>query len=312
MQNQVTKDQGLSAAEEKFVVWKLDDVKAGEQKRLAPGFKRVAEWAKAEKTALTMGVICESLSQPNADDVAWIKANAIENGGLIEFWHHGWDHNSWTDATGKTACEFKGPNLATQAKHLKDGADLFKKTTGLTFRVFGAPYNQNAAAATAAAMDAVPEISIWMYGPKTDHKRHVLGRSLDLEVATGKVSYEKFAQDYAAKKPTGLMLLQGHSGMWCEESFQDFVKIAALLKKDGWTTLTASQYVNHTAKKYTSPTQKASTDVPVSTNQPSPLPDAASPTEMATTEISISTNQPSPSPDTVIPTQTASTDAPVT
>jgi hypothetical protein len=44
------------------------------------------------------------------------------------------------------------------------------------------------------------------------------------------------------------MLLQGHAGMWSDESFQDFVKIAALLKKDGWTTLTASQYVNRAAK----------------------------------------------------------------
>jgi hypothetical protein len=28
-----------------------------------------------------MGVICDSLTQPNAEDVAWIKANAIENDG---------------------------------------------------------------------------------------------------------------------------------------------------------------------------------------------------------------------------------------
>lgn len=36
----------LTAAEDKVVIWKLDDVRAGEKKRLAPGFKRVAEWAK--------------------------------------------------------------------------------------------------------------------------------------------------------------------------------------------------------------------------------------------------------------------------
>ncbi len=29
------------------------------------------------------------------------------------------------------------------------------------------------------------------------------------------------------------MLLQGHFGMWNEDSFNDFVKIAALLKQDG-------------------------------------------------------------------------------
>ncbi|MEY4306957.1 MAG: hypothetical protein RJA95_325, partial [Verrucomicrobiota bacterium] len=99
----------LSAAEDKVVIWKLDDVKAGEKKRLAPGFKRVAAWAKAEQTVVTMGVICDSLAQPDADDVAWIKANAVENGGVVEFWHHGWDHRSWTES-GKPQWEFRGPD----------------------------------------------------------------------------------------------------------------------------------------------------------------------------------------------------------
>jgi len=237
----------LSAAEEKVVIWKLDDVKAGEKKRLALGFKRVADWAKAEKTVVTMGVICDSLAQPNAEDVAWIKANAVENGGVVEFWHHGWDHRSWTDDAGKPAWEFKGPDIATQTKHLKDASEAFRKATGLTFRAFGAPFNQNDDA-TIAALDAIPEVSIWMYGPKTDKKRLVLGRALNIEVATGKVSYEKFAQDYAAKKPTGLLLLQGHCGMWDDASFNDFTKAAALLKKDGWTTMTASQYADRLAK----------------------------------------------------------------
>ena len=236
------------AADDKVVIWKLDDVKAGEKKRLAAGFKRVAAWAKAEKTVVTMGVICDSLAQPNADDVAWIKANAIENGGAVEFWHHGWDHRSWADATGKAMWEFRGPDVTTQAKHLKDAQAIFKQTTGLTFRVFGAPFNQPDDA-TITAMDAVPELTIWMYPPKNETKRKALGRTLNIEVATGKVSYDKFAKDYAAKKPTTMMLLQGHCGMWNDDSFNDFVKIAALLKQDGWITLTASQYVEKTGKK---------------------------------------------------------------
>ena len=234
-------------AQDKVVVWKLDDVRAGEKRRLAPGFKRVAEWAKAEKTVVTMGVICDSLNQPNADDVAWIKSNAVENGGVVEFWHHGWDHRSWSEA-GKQLWEFRGPDVATQARHLKDAQAIFKKHTGITFRVFGAPFNQTDDA-TIAAMDAVPEITIWMYPPKNETKRKALGRSLNIEPATGKVSYAKFAQDYAAKKPAGLMVLQGHCGMWNDESFNDFVKIAALLKQDGWVTMTASQYVEKTPRK---------------------------------------------------------------
>ena len=228
------------AAEEKVVIWKLDDVKAGEKKRIAPGFKRVAEWAKAEKTVVTMGIICDSLAQPSADDVAWIKANAVENGGVVEFWHHGWDHRSWTEG-GKQQWEFRGPDVATQTKHLKDAQAIFKRTTGLTFRAFGAPFNQ-ADDATIAAMVAVSELTIWMYPPKNETKRKAMGRSLNIEPATGKVSYDLFAKEYATRKPTGMMLLQGHCGMWDDDSFYDFVKIATLLKQDGWTTLTAAQY----------------------------------------------------------------------
>jgi hypothetical protein len=46
-----------------------------------------------------------------------------------------------------------------------------------------------------------------------------------------------------------MMLLQGHCGMWNDDSFHDFVKIAALLKQDGWTTLTASQYAEKMSKR---------------------------------------------------------------
>ena len=237
----------LPAAEDKVVIWKMDDVRAGEKRRLQAGFKRLAEWAQAEKTVVTMGVICDSLAQPNADDVAWIKANAIESGGVVEFWHHGWDHRSWTDAAGKQQWEFRGPDVATQSKHLRDAQAIFRQTTGLTFRVFGAPFNQ-ADDATIAAMDAVPEITLWMYPPKNETKRKLLGRSLNMEVATGKVSYAKFAQDYATRKPTGMMLLQGHCGMWDDDSFRDFVKIATLLKQDGWTTLTSAQFADRKSR----------------------------------------------------------------
>jgi hypothetical protein len=40
-----------------------------------------------------------------------------------------------------------------------------------------------------------------------------------------------FAKEYAANKPTGMMLFQGHCGMWNDESFNDFVKIAALFSR---------------------------------------------------------------------------------
>lgn len=237
----------LRADEEKVVIWKLDDVKAGEKSRLAKGFKRVADWAKAEKTVVTMGVICESLTQPNKEDVEWIRQNAVENGGVVEFWLHGWDHRSVADAAGVKTFEFQGPDTATQAKHLKDACALFKKTAGLTFRAFGAPFNQ-IDAHTPAALDETPELTIWLYGPKVDARRTVLPRSLNMEVATGKVSYAKFIEAYEARPPRGLLLLQGHCGMWDDASFGDFTKIAGFLKQNGWVTRTCAQYADRPAR----------------------------------------------------------------
>ena len=223
---------------ENMVIWKLDDVRAGEKLRLPKGFKRVAEWAETNKTFVNFGVICDSLTNPNAEDVAWIKKNAVENGGHVEFGLHGWDHKK----SGDKASEFLGPDLATQTKHFKDACEIFKKTTGLTFHAFGAPYNQSDDN-TLLAMDTRPELKIFMFGPKTDTKRRVIARSINMEVATGKVSYDAFTKAYKDKKPTGLLLLQGHCGQWDDNSFNDFVKVADFLSKEGWVTKTVSRAV---------------------------------------------------------------------
>ena len=233
----------LSAAEvpAKVVIWKLDDLTAGEKRRVAPGFKRVADWADQNKSVVTFGIICESLSKPGADDVAWIKKHAIENGGRVEFWLHGWDHKAWEE-NGVKIYEFKGAPVEHQAKRLKDSCEVFTKTTGLTFHVFGSPFNA-IDEHTPAALDAVPELSIWMYGPKVDQRRTVLPRSIDMEVATGKVSYDAFMKAYQAKARPAMMLIQGHCGMWDDKSFTDFTKIAAFLAQEGWVTKTCGQYL---------------------------------------------------------------------
>ena len=82
-----------------------------------------------------------------------------------------------------------------------------------------------------------------MFGPKSDAKRKVIARSINMEIATGKVSYEAFIKAYADKKPSGLLLLQGHCGQWDDKSFNDFVMVADFLRKEGWVTKTVSKAV---------------------------------------------------------------------
>lgn len=240
---------GLMAAESpKVVIWKFDDVRAGEKARLLPGFKRVSDWAVKNKTVISMGVICDSLATPNADDVAWIKKNAIENGGCIEFWLHGWDHKKIKKPDGTDGSEFNGSDLETQKNHFKDACDIFNKNTQLTFNTFGAPYNQNDEN-TAVAMDVCPNLSNWFFGPK-DKKRVVLARSINMEITTGKVSYDKFMEAYKVKMPPSPLILQGHVGQWDDQSYNDFVKIADFLSKEGWSAQTPRQFAQPTKNNH--------------------------------------------------------------
>ena len=193
-----------------------------------------------------MGVICDSLTTPNADDVAWIKKNAIENGGRIEFWLHGWDHKKLKKTDGTDGSEFNGSDLETQKKHFKDACDIFNKNTQLTFNTFGAPYNQNDENTT-VAMDVCPNLQNWFFGLK-DKKHILLARSINMEVSTGKVSYDKFVQAYNVKVPPSPLILQGHVGHWDDSSYSDFVKIANFLTKEGWVAQTPRQWAE-SAKK---------------------------------------------------------------
>lgn len=238
----------VNAAENpKILIWKFDDVRAGERARLAQGFKRVAEWAADTKTVITMGVICNSLVNPNAEDVAWIKKNAVENGGRVEFWLHGWDHLKLKKADGTDGSEFNGSDLITQTKHFKEACEIFKKNTGLSFSTFGAPYNQSDEN-TSQAMNACPELKNWFFGP-LDKTHRVLARTVNMEIATGKVSYDKFIQAYQTKPIVGPLVLQGHVGLWDDSSYNDFIKIADFLRKEGWITQTVSQWANPTKNK---------------------------------------------------------------
>jgi hypothetical protein len=96
-------------------------------------------------------------------------------------------------------------------------------------------------------MDVCPNLQNWFFGPK-DKKRTVLSRSINMEVATGKVSYDKFMQAYKAKTPISPLILQGHVGQWDDQSYNDFVKIADFLTKEGWVAKTPRAFVQATKK----------------------------------------------------------------
>ena len=96
------------------------------------------------------------------------------------------------------------------------------------------------------AMAQMPDYAVWLYGPANastlPSSLTVLGRTLNLEFATGKVAAGRFLDAYAASHDQHYLLLQGHAGMWDGESFTSFTTIVDRLSADGWIFATPSEY----------------------------------------------------------------------
>lgn len=227
----------------RHVIWKLDDLRGGSVNGVGAGFNRVAEWCHGRRMKVSMGIVGNSLEKPTPAYIAWIKANAIENGGLIEFWNHGWDHGR--KPGGQADSEFKGTEPAFQRDHLTKANRFMQEATGITFHTFGSPFNASDAV-TIQEMGQIPEFKVWLYGPKTvgmdAGRMMVLGRSLNLEAETGKVSAERFLEAYAKSHAQPYLVLQGHPGGWDDGSFRDFTTIADRLSADGWIFVTPYEY----------------------------------------------------------------------
>ena len=237
---------GAESATIRRVIWKFDDLRTGPKSNIRPNTIRVVDWANAHKTPISLGIICDGLDKASAQDVAWLKEQAVENGGQVEFWLHGWDHGKKTDASGKTiSCEFQGSGLAAQTTSLQSAMRAMTTATGLTFHAFGAPFNA-IDGDTPKALDQFPALKTWMYGPVTDVARTVLRPRISLEIKTGVVSYEAFMKAYT-NPAIPYLLLQAHPPYWNDASFQDFTRIAAVLEKDGWQSITPSGYAALTA-----------------------------------------------------------------
>lgn len=233
---------GATDAPQHLLVWKFDDLRLAPKDspttRITPAVRELTEWAALQHVPISLGIICNSLGNPNAGDVDWVKSHALENGGPVEFWLHGWDHRKAVPSSGGTeAPEFQKQDLDYQTRHLRDSIEAMRKATGIGFTTFGAPWNA-IDQTTVSAMDACPELTVWLYGPKNDNRRTVLPRSVNLEYATGKVSYDLFVAQYAKSPKVPCLVLQGHPPYWSEQDLSEFKRIAELLRRDGWKTVT--------------------------------------------------------------------------
>ncbi len=118
-----------------------------------------------------------------------------------------------------------------------------REKLGITFTTFG-PHWSGTNEFTGKALDQIPELRIWFYGPAKTSSKLVLQRVLTLENPTFVPDYDRFVQLYQQRaKDKPVLALQGHPNAWTPERWDGFVKIIRFLQDQGCTFMTPSEYL---------------------------------------------------------------------
>lgn len=227
-------------AEPQVILLKLDDVVARKigSSPVSPRWQKVHDYLKEQQIKGSFGIITESLEKDNPAYFQWIKD--IQAAGLIEFWMHGY-HMKKANEPG----EFEQGTAAEQQAILEKGARLAQEKLGFPLTAFG-PHWSGTTEATDEALQAVPSVKIWLYGPKQPKyfKRLSIERVLALENPTFVPDPEKFKAVYEKNAATReVLVLQGHPDQWDDKRWAGFVEIIDFLKSKNVVFMTPSEYL---------------------------------------------------------------------
>jgi peptidoglycan/xylan/chitin deacetylase (PgdA/CDA1 family) len=219
-----------------IIVLKLDDVvgqSAPNALPVPPRWQRVTDFLKKSNLKASYGIIGFSLEEDNPAYFDWIKN--LHQSGQFEFWNHGYRNRKATDKSGEFEESFEAQKTA-----LDRTQELAKKKLGIELKAFG-PHWSGTNEQTVRAIETIPELAMWFYGPKNTTK-FVFPRYLTLEDPTHVPDFAKFQATYqkvAYDKPC--VALQGHPNSWDDKRWENFVEIIEFLKAKGCVFLTASE-----------------------------------------------------------------------
>ncbi len=225
-----------------IILLKLDDVTARgnqPQNAVSPRWQRVADFIEQNELKAGFGIICFSLETDNPAYFQWIKERQAR--GKIEFWLHGYRARTKEDKTG----EYEQGTFEEQRAVFAKCEELAKEKLGFEFKAFG-PHWSGTTDATDQALEATPEVKLWLYGPKQPKyfKRVSVPRVMAIENPTFVPDAAKFAASYekqgAAQK---VLVLQGHPDQWTDERWAGFLKIIDFLKSKGCSFMTPTEYL---------------------------------------------------------------------
>jgi peptidoglycan/xylan/chitin deacetylase (PgdA/CDA1 family) len=230
-----TEAAAASPGKAPVILLKLDDVSYW----ISPRWQRTADYLATNNLKAAFGIIGGGLEKAGPETVRWIRER--RQSGLVEFWLHG-----YTLRTAADTGEFEQGTVAEQQAILEKVEGLAREKLGFELNAFGAHWS-NTTPETEQAVEAVPAIKVWLYGPKDSkfYTRRSLPCVMGLENPTFIPDFEKFK---AAYEKTGclqeVLVLQGHPDAWGDEvRWGGFVKIIAFLKSKGCVFMTPSEYL---------------------------------------------------------------------
>lgn len=234
----------LRAAEPPVVILKLDDFRPGGA-FMPDGWQLATNLLAQRGIKASYGIIGRDLVRADSEFCDWIRRQ--HESGRIEFWNHGYLHAK-RQIDGKQVAEFQ-LSYADQLEMLRKMQELGQQKLGITFTVFGAPYNA-INADTARALAAVGDIDIWLYGnariaAEGGFEGEVLRRVVNLESPVHQPNFQAFKERYQQGDLGPCLVLQGHPQSWASERerFRNFVQIIDFLQQQGCQFMTPSEYV---------------------------------------------------------------------
>ncbi len=226
-------------AKKQYVILKLDDIiQMRDARAIHPRWQKVSDYLEQNQIKASFGIICQSLEQDNPKYFAWIKERQAS--GNIEFWCHGY----WLRPNGNGQGEWEHGTAEEQQAVFEKCEKLAREKLGFELVAFG-PHWSGTTEETEKALQAVPEIKIWLYGPAKPkyYTKISYPRVMALENPTFVPDFDKFKQTYEKygfrQNP---LVLQGHAAMWDETRWAGFVAIIEYLKSKNVIFTTPSEY----------------------------------------------------------------------
>lgn len=225
-----------------IILLKFDGLEPSEEccPPVSERWSRLTDYLTQNNIHAAYGVVCCCLEKDDPAYFEWIRS--VHAKGNIEFWLHGYREHSDKDRKG----EFESGTVADQKLILEKAEKLAQDRLGFEFTSFGT-YWSASTEATAEALNAIPEIKIWLDRPRYAKQFHKFGipRLIMLENLSHITDKEMFLRAYdAVGVKQDMLLLQGHPNSWNETRWNGFLKMMAFLKSKGCIFLTPTEYMD--------------------------------------------------------------------